>query len=56
VVSLRQASGGKNVVLHFEHKPELLGGAKVRLGDLLVDTTLRTRLSKLARAVAGQGA
>jgi F-type H+-transporting ATPase subunit delta len=56
VAALRQASGGKNVVLHFEHKPELLGGAKVRLGDLLVDTTLRTRLSKLARAVAGQGA
>lgn len=52
VAALRAASGGKNVVLHFEHRPDLIGGARVRLGDLLVDTTLRTRLNKLARAVA----
>ncbi|MBX3474137.1 MAG: ATP synthase F1 subunit delta [Planctomycetes bacterium] len=50
--ALAQASGGKDVVLHYEHKPELLGGARVRLGDLLVDTTLRTRLNNLARSIA----
>jgi len=50
--ALSSASGGKEVVLHYEHKPEMLGGAKVRLGDLLVDTTLRTRLGNLARALA----
>ncbi|NUO17488.1 MAG: F0F1 ATP synthase subunit delta [Planctomycetaceae bacterium] len=50
--SLRQASGGKDVVLHYEDQPELLGGARVRLGDLVVDTTLKRRLSVLARKLA----
>jgi F-type H+-transporting ATPase subunit delta len=48
---LSAASGGKEVVLHYEHKPELIGGAKVRLGDKLIDNTLRTRLSHLAQSV-----
>ena len=49
--ALARASGGKEIVLHYDHKAELLGGARIRLGDLLVDTTLRTRLQHLARAV-----
>jgi F-type H+-transporting ATPase subunit delta len=49
--ALSTASGGKEVVLHYSHKPELLGGAKVRLGDKLVDNTLRTRLLHLAQAL-----
>ena len=49
--SLRKASGGKDIVLHYEDKRELLGGARVRMGDLLVDTTLKRRLLKLARQV-----
>lgn len=49
--ALRQASGGKDIVLHYEEKPELLGGARVRMGDLLVDTTLKRRLANLARQV-----
>jgi F-type H+-transporting ATPase subunit delta len=48
---LSGASGGKDVVLHYEHKPELIGGARVRLGDKLIDNTLRTRLSHLAQSV-----
>ncbi len=52
VKALSAASGGKDVVLHYEYKPEMLGGAKVRLGDLLIDTTLRTRLANLSRAIA----
>lgn len=51
VRALAAASGGKEVVLHFEYNPDLLGGTKVRLGDLLLDTTLRTRLNNLARAI-----
>lgn len=50
--ALSAASGGKEVVVHYTHKPDLIGGAKIRLGDLLVDTTLRTRLSNLARSMA----
>jgi len=49
--ALRQASGGKDIVLHYEEKPDLLGGARVRMGDLLVDTTLKRRLARLAREV-----
>ena len=45
---LSAASGGKEIVMHYAHKPELLGGAKVRLGDKLMDNTLRTRLNHLA--------
>lgn len=52
VKALSAASGGKEVVLHYEYKPEMLGGAKVRMGDLLVDTSLRTRLGNLSRAIA----
>ncbi len=48
---LSVASGGKDVVLHYEHKPELLGGAKIRLGDKLIDNTLRTRLQHLAQKI-----
>lgn len=48
---LSVAAGGKDVVMHVAHKPELLGGARVRLGDKLIDNTLRTRLSHLAMAL-----
>jgi F-type H+-transporting ATPase subunit delta len=49
--ALSAASSGKEVVLHYTHKPDLLGGAKVRLGDRLIDNTLRTRLLHLAQAL-----
>lgn len=45
---LSTAAGGKEIVLHYNHKPELIGGAKIRLGDKLIDNTLRTRLQHLA--------
>lgn len=49
--ALRKASGGKDIVLHYEDKADLLGGVRVRMGDLLVDTTIKRRLSRLAREV-----
>jgi F-type H+-transporting ATPase subunit delta len=48
---LSAISGGKDVVLHYENKPELIGGARVRLGDKLIDNTLRTRLNHLAQSM-----
>ena len=48
---LSEVSGGREVILHYDEKPELLGGARVRLGDQLMDNTLRTRLSHLAIAL-----
>lgn len=50
---LSKASQDKEVILHYQHKPELIGGAKIRLGDTLIDNTLRTRLSHLAQAIQG---
>lgn len=49
---LSEASGGKTIVLHYSHNPALIGGAKIRLGDKLVDNTIRTRLKHLAMALA----
>ncbi len=48
---LSEATGGKAIVLHYEHKPDLLGGARIRLGDSLIDNSLRSRLRKLAQAL-----
>jgi len=49
---LSTVSGGKDIVLHYVLKPEYLGGAKVRIGDQMVDNTLRSRLSRLAANLA----
>ena len=48
---LSTASGGKEVIMHYQDRPELLGGARVRLGDKLMDNSLRTRLNHLAIAL-----
>ncbi|MCC6572548.1 MAG: ATP synthase F1 subunit delta [Planctomycetes bacterium] len=47
--ALSKASGGKEVELHVHNMPDLIGGARIRMGDLVIDTTLKRRLSKLAR-------
>ena len=46
--ALSAASSGKDVVLHYQHKPELMGGARIRLGDRMIDNSLQTRLAHLA--------
>lgn len=50
--TLSAVSGGREVVMHYQHKPELIGGAKVRLGDRSIDNTLRTKLTHLAQSLA----
>lgn len=47
--ALSRASGGKEVAMHVTQQPDLIGGARIRMGDLLVDTTLKRRLNRLAR-------
>lgn len=49
--SLSASSGGREIILHYNHNAELLGGARVRLGDILIDNTLRTKLNHLAMAL-----
>jgi len=44
---------GREVRLTCEVDPQLIGGAIVRAGDLVIDGSLRTRLERLASAIAG---
>lgn len=43
--------GGSEVVMHFTHNPSLLGGARIRVGDKMIDNSLATKLAHLAQAV-----
>lgn len=51
VRSLEQASG-KTIRATFAVDQSLIGGAKVQIGDRLIDSSLRTQLDHLARDLA----
>ena len=38
----------RHVRVHYETNPELIGGAVLRAGDLVIDGSLRTRLERIA--------
>jgi F-type H+-transporting ATPase subunit delta len=42
---------GRSVRLHVSLDESLLGGAVVKAGDLIIDGSVRTRLSKLAQSI-----
>ena len=44
---------GRRVELAVKTNKELLGGAVVRAGDLVIDGSIRARLEKLATAISG---
>ena len=44
---------GRRVELTVRTNEELLGGAVVRAGDLVIDGSIRARLEKLATAISG---
>lgn len=46
-----QTKLGRKVALEFMVDPELVGGAVVRAGDLVIDGTLRTQLNQLVGAL-----
>lgn len=43
-----QASTGKQIVLDAQVEPELLGGAYVRIGDRVIDRSVRTLLQSIS--------
>ena len=43
--------GGSEVVMHFSDNPSLLGGARIRVGDKMIDNSLATKLAHLAQSV-----
>jgi F-type H+-transporting ATPase subunit delta len=49
---LSESTGGKEVVMHYRHNEELIGGAKIRMGDRMIDNTLRSRLARLTQELA----
>src|SRR6185312_3913868 len=44
---------GKTVVPHFVVRPEILGGTIVRVGDTIMDGSVRRRLSMLRSRMLG---
>lgn len=44
---------GKTVVPHFRHEPAILGGLVVRIGDRVLDGSLRRKLLVLRRQMLG---
>jgi F-type H+-transporting ATPase subunit delta len=51
VATLERASA-RTVELHERVDPAVLGGASIRIGDKVIDRTLRTRLAALRRRLA----
>jgi F-type H+-transporting ATPase subunit delta len=45
---------GKSVVPHFAVRPEILGGAVVRVGDTVMDGSVRRRLAALRTRMLGR--
>lgn len=43
---------GRDVRLHFDTDPALIGGAIIRAGDMVIDGSVRGRLDKLAGVLA----
>ena len=55
IKSAMAKSTGKDVVLHTDVDPELIGGMVARVGGKLYDSSIRTRLEALKRALVRAG-
>lgn len=53
VVSRLERATGKRIQATFAVEPELIGGSVVRVGDRLIDASLRSRLEQMGREMAG---
>jgi len=51
-----ESSSGKTVEVHVHVQPEALGGASIRVGDRVIDRTLRKRLSALRASLLASAA
>lgn len=52
VVTRLEQAGGKKIKASFAVDQSLIGGAKVQLGDRLIDTSLHAQLETMARQLA----
>ena len=53
LVERLERSSGMKIRATFTVDPSLIGGAKVQVGDRLIDASLRNQLNQLARQLAG---
>ena len=49
-----EKASGKHVILHENVDPAVLGGASIRIGDRVIDRTIRTRLEALRHRLVSQ--
>ena len=49
-----ERASGKKVALHERVDPAVLGGASIRVGDRVIDRTLKTKLAALRKQLLGQ--
>lgn len=53
IVERLSAAFGKTVIPHFRENPALLGGLVVRVGDRVIDGSVRRRMASLRRQILG---
>ena len=46
-----EAASGKNVRMHEKVDPSVIAGASIRVGDRVIDRTLRTKLAALRESL-----
>jgi len=49
VKKLEETTGYVSFEMHYQVEPELIGGMVVRIGDRVVDSSIRTKLNRLSR-------
>ena len=51
IVSRLEKATGKKILLHTKVDPRVVGGLRIKLGDKIIDGTVRRRLQQLKRAL-----
>ena len=54
LVARLESASGKTVALHEQVDPAVLGGASIRIGDKVIDRTLRRRIAALRRRLESE--
>lgn len=54
--ALKKRAGAEKAEITWSHRPELIGGYRLRIGDEVIDASLRAQLQKMERRLASGGA